>query len=472
MYNILPRMAVVLMLMGQSSLGAAVELTKDGREVIRLAADEYNAIVDTNPVIVDKALSDYLRGVARGLQPAGARLPQNVTLQVTLLDRPMPEVYATANGHIILTRGALLALNNEAQLAAVLSHEVAHLLGNHYPGIYQAFKEKERRQRSKMFAAGIAGVVVGSAIDYAVEYHTQEIYADADSGEISYRKAAQKVAGLEAGAGMIDGFGEVYQSLPPETRAGTGDPRIPLEMVADAESLKLMVTAGYDPKEAGPAWRALRKQADRARQESTEALAMAFLPSHMRRLMYGVEHPAGGVRAEALTRTISQLPPDRPALLEALARSREIVLLSNGKRLSKAEQPFRKSVGAFVLATARDVHQEGDWENARHLYQSAWDSGFNSAEVAHGLGVAYLAGFPFAASEHEKQQAEHYLLKAVRLDPGMPEAYKALGELYGEWDRYEDGIAMYRRYLKAHPNASDRSRTERQIRKFERKARR
>ena len=54
----------------------------------------------------------------------------------------------------------------------------------------------------------------------------------------------------------------------------------------------------------------------------------------------------------------------------------------------------------------------------------------------------------------------------------MADSYKALGELYGEWDRYEEGIAMYRKYLKVAPGAKDRSRIERQISKLERKARR
>jgi tetratricopeptide (TPR) repeat protein len=79
--------------------------------------------------------------------------------------------------------------------------------------------------------------------------------------------------------------------------------------------------------------------------------------------------------------------------------------------------------------------------------------------------------FAFAASEREKEAAEDYLLKAVELDPEMPEPYKALGELYGEWEMYAESAAMYRKYLKISPGTSDRSRIERQISKMERKSR-
>ena len=125
-----------------------------------------------------------------------------------------------------------------------------------------------------------------------------------------------------------------------------------------------------------------------------------------------------------------------------------------------------------VLGDARAALKEGDWATARNLFQAAWDSGYNSAEVACSLGRAQLGGFAFAASEQEKESAEKYLLEAKRIDPNYADTYKALGELYGEWDRYDEAVKMYRSYLKVAPKARDRSRIEAQIRKFERKARR
>ncbi len=462
--------ALLATLILSTPLGAAVD--KEGQHVIRLAADEYNNIVNQTPVVSDKALTGYLTGVARALLPAGSKLPSGVSLQVTLLDKAMPEVYSMANGRLMLTTGALFSLQNEAQLAAVLSHEVAHITESHYPGIYQAFKEKERAGRAKALASGLAGVVVSSAIDFSVATATEDIYADVDSGDLSYREANKRIIAMETGAGVVEGFSDVYQSLPPETRAGSGDPRIPLEMVADAEGLKLLVKAGYDPKQAGEAWRRLRRQSDKAREGSTEALAMSFLPPQMRKLLTGVEGPMGMIRAEALTRTISQNPPDRPAFLDSLTRSKEITALSGGRKLKLNKAKFDQIVGGYMLGDARRAYEEGDWSKARQFYQSAWDAGFQSAEVAHRLGESQLGGFAFAASEHEKEQAEHYMLEAVKLDPGYAGSYKSLGELYGEWDRYEEAVAMYRKYLKANPGARDKSRIERHIRKFQRKARR
>ncbi len=453
-----------------SSVNATSEVNQDGKAVIRLAADEYRQIVADTPVLSNKSLNDYLNRIANKLIPKGEKLPGGIRLDVTILEKEMPEIYATTNGHILISSGALLALQNEAQLAGVLSHEVAHLLYAHYPAIYQAFKDKERSARSQALIGGLAGVVVDSAIDFTVQSRTNEVYADVDRGNMSYEEANRKILEINTGAGLIDGFSEVYDSLPPETKAGNGDPRLPLEMVADAEGLKLMVHAGYDPAEAGEGWRLMRAAADRARRSDSNAFAMSFLPPQMRSLMSGVEGPMGQIQAEALTRTISQLPPDRPKLLASLSRSKEIEKLKQGHKLTVGKESFNKAVSGFLLGDARRAYDEGDWRRARDLYQGAWDSGMQSAEVAYRLGQSQLGGMAFAATEREKELAEEYLLKATKLDKKMAEPYKALGELYGEWERYEEGVTMYNQYLKVAPKAKDRSRIERQIRKLQRKA--
>lgn len=448
----------------------AVSLNKDGKAVVRLASDEYTRITQDHPVVSDKKLVSYVNSVAANLLGPGDALPGGISLSVAILNKELPEVYSLANGIIFITTGALLSLENEAQLAAVLSHEVAHLLGAHYPGIYQAFKTKEKKDRSKALTAGLAGVVVGAAIDYTVLSKTHDVYTDLDAGDVSYSQAMKKVMALEAGAGVLEGFGDVYQGLPPETRAGSGDPRIPLEMLADAEGLKLLARAGYDPGQAGEAWRRLRKSSDRAKLGDRNVMAMAFLPPGMRTLITGVEGPVGGIRPERLTRTVSQNPPDRPAFLDSLAKSNEIMALVKGK-LNIGRKSFAGVIGQYVMGDAKAAFDSGDYATSKKLFQAAWDSGKRSAQIAYYLGRSQVGEFAFAASEREKEASEEYLLKAAKMDPKMPEPYKALGELYGEWEMYAEAAAMYRKYLKVAPRASDRSRIERQIGKMERKAR-
>ncbi|MDF1535277.1 MAG: M48 family metalloprotease [bacterium] len=448
----------------------AVGLNEDGQAVVRLAADEYRRVSEQNPVVSHRELGSYVEKVARGLVPGGTTLPKGVSLSVTILDKQVPEIFSLANGVLVITTGALLTLENEAQLAAVLSHEAAHITGSHYPAIYQAFREGEKKARSRSLASGLAGVVVGAAIDYTVLSKTNEVYSDLEAGDVSYREAMKKVLALEAGAGVVEGFSDVYQGLPPETRAGSGDPRVPLEMVADAEGLKLLAIAGYDPLQAGEAWRRLRKAGDKAKAGSTESMAMAFLPPEMRTLLTGVEGPMGGIRAERLTRTVSQNPPDRPGFLDSMARSKEVTALTKGRGKVGREE-FAAVIGNYVMGDARAAFDAGDYATSKKLFQAAWDSGKRTAPIAYYLGRSQVGEFAFAASQREKESAEEYLLKATEMDPRMPEPYKALGDLYGEWEMYAEAAAMYKKYLKVNPKASDRSRVESQIGKMERKAR-
>ena len=200
-------------------------------------------------------------------------------------------------------------------------------------------------------------------------------------------------------------------------------------------------------------------------------MATAFLPPEMRNLISGVEGPLGGIRAERLTRTVSQNPPDRPGFLDSLARSKEIAALKKARPFVGRER-FADVIGRYVMGDARAAFESGDYATSKKLFQAAWDSGRRSARIAYYLGRSQVGEFAFAASEREKEASETYLLKAIEMDSKMPEPYKALGELYGEWGMYHEAAAMYRNYLKTAPGASDRSRIERRISKMERKARR
>jgi hypothetical protein len=76
----------------------------------------------------DPALVRYVRGVADRLARAGgiAAPPQ-----VRVIDELDPQAEAWAGGTIYVYRGALVRLRSEAELAAVLGHELGHLEGHH-----------------------------------------------------------------------------------------------------------------------------------------------------------------------------------------------------------------------------------------------------------------------------------------------------------------------------------------------------
>ena len=74
-----------------------------------------------------------------------------------LLDSPVVNAFALPGGYIYITRGLLSYLENEAQLAVVMGHEIGHVLARH--SSRQALKQQ--RGQFLLLGGAVAGGVVG-----------------------------------------------------------------------------------------------------------------------------------------------------------------------------------------------------------------------------------------------------------------------------------------------------------------------
>ncbi len=76
-----------------------------------------------------KALQDYVNSVGQKI----ARQSHRPKLQYhfTVLDTPDINAFALPGGYVYITRGILAYLNSEAELAAVLGHEIGHVTARH-----------------------------------------------------------------------------------------------------------------------------------------------------------------------------------------------------------------------------------------------------------------------------------------------------------------------------------------------------
>ena len=80
--------------------------------------------------------------------PANVR---NTPFYFRVLDSPVVNAFALPGGYIYVTRGLLSYLENEAQLAVVLGHEIGHVLGRH---------SSEQAARSQLNQFGLLGAAV------------------------------------------------------------------------------------------------------------------------------------------------------------------------------------------------------------------------------------------------------------------------------------------------------------------------
>jgi predicted Zn-dependent protease len=88
----------------------------------------------SDPVIVqqfglydDPVLQDYVSEVGQKLVKVCSR--KNIAYHFKLLDTDDVNAFALPGGYIYVTRGILAIMNNEAELAGVLGHEIGHVVG-------------------------------------------------------------------------------------------------------------------------------------------------------------------------------------------------------------------------------------------------------------------------------------------------------------------------------------------------------
>jgi predicted Zn-dependent protease len=80
-------------------------------------------------IVEDKELQQYCTRIGNDLAKASHR--PDLPWQFTIVDSPVVNAFAVPGGFIYITRGILAHMNNEAELAGVLGHEIGHVTARH-----------------------------------------------------------------------------------------------------------------------------------------------------------------------------------------------------------------------------------------------------------------------------------------------------------------------------------------------------
>jgi predicted Zn-dependent protease len=102
----------------------------------------------------DKGLNMYLNMVGKGISLHSNR--PEIEFRFAVLDTDSINAFAAPGGYIFVTKGALKAMEDEAELAAVLAHEVAHVTERHI------VRELNIRGTETSPTAGFARLIGGS----------------------------------------------------------------------------------------------------------------------------------------------------------------------------------------------------------------------------------------------------------------------------------------------------------------------
>jgi predicted Zn-dependent protease len=209
----------------------------------------YDEITKYYGVYEDQSVQEYVNAVGQRVARA-SDLP-DTQWHFTVLDDGSINAFTTGGGYVYIFRGLLSYMNSEAQLAAVIGHEIAHVTARH-----------PARQSSKSAAASILTIA-------AIILTGDPVVADlAQIGS----------------AAWIQGYGREAESE------------------ADAIGMKYMVRAGYDPH-------AMREVFEVFKAQESFEVASARKEGREPNIYHGVfsDHPAPDERTAAATRATAEL---------------------------------------------------------------------------------------------------------------------------------------------------------------------
>src|SRR5437879_2961559 len=211
---------------------------------IAMGKDYAQQVESTSKLIRDPAIVEYINRLGQNLV---RNSDSQVPFTIKVVDSDEVNAFALPGGFFYVDSGLILAADNEAELAGVISHEIAHVAACH------AARENTRGQLLNL--ASIPLIFVGGGIGYA----------------------AQNIAGLALPLGFLK-FARGFESE------------------ADYLGLEYMYKAGYDPQ----AFTAFFEKVKTLEKERPGILAKAFQT-----------HPQTPDRIQKSQREINTLLPPR-----------------------------------------------------------------------------------------------------------------------------------------------------------------
>ena len=92
-------------------------------------AETYNELLEKELIYPDEAWQEYVTEIGERLLAVSPHKGRTYTFAVT--DQPFVNAFATPDAYIFVTRGILAHFNSEDELAAVIGHEIGHVVGRH-----------------------------------------------------------------------------------------------------------------------------------------------------------------------------------------------------------------------------------------------------------------------------------------------------------------------------------------------------
>ncbi|MFO1466299.1 MAG: M48 family metalloprotease [Steroidobacteraceae bacterium] len=326
---------------------------------------------------IDPALTQYVREVGAKLAAVSDR---KLPYEFVVLDSSVPNAWALPGGKIAVNRGLLPELKNEAELAAVLGHEITHAAARH---------GAKAQERGTLLQAGLAVAMIGAA-------------ATDTNGTL----ANLALQGAGAGAQMI------------QMKYGRDQ-----ELEADHYGMVYMQRAGYDLGAAVSLQETFVRLSQGKNQGWLDGLFASHPPSQERvtrnqatlAQLGGGKGDLGTERFAAKMAGLRRMKPafDKYDQALALANKKDFTgarkLAGEAVQMLPREPRFTQLLGDLAMAQKQPGEAVGHYQKAIDL-----DPGYFGPYLGGGIAQFKLGNKP---------RAEEWLKKSSALLPTAPAAY-------------------------------------------------
>ncbi len=393
--------------------GCAVDPVTGEQQIVLMSEDQEKAVDrQQSPhqfsadygVMPDKAVNAYLSRVGRDMAARSHR-PQ-MPYQFQAVNATYINAYTFPGGSAAATRGILVEMDNEAELAALLGHEIGHVNARH---------AAERQTRTVLAQAALAGVGVAlSASEYS-----------------SYAGLATSLGGVGAGALL--------------SHYSRDD-----EREADALGMDYMTRAGQNPQGMVGLMDMLRSES----KQQPGAIERMFATHPMSDERYATasersrtqyrQHGKRSMNRERYMDSIAGLRRMKPAIKELQKGD----TLLNKDQFRAAEPHFQKALSdqpsdyAGLVMMSKCQIGLNNPNQARRFADRAKQVYPGEAQAHHVAGVSRLMGKDYATAYADFKAYEKQL-------PGNPTTvFLAAVSLEGARDK-QGAAREYYRYLKS-----------------------
>jgi predicted Zn-dependent protease len=191
-------LALALLAVALSAPAAGAPARSDEeRQLWERAAQWEAALAKSDALLCDAALQSYLDGIATKIHAQIAE-KDSPAPRVFVLRHPLINAFAAPNGMVVLHSGILARLENEAELATLLGHELAHFVRRH--SLRETRERRGATRREGLARALTLGLysLGGGPLEAAVERHvrgySQRLELEADRlGFVAMQRAGYDV---------------------------------------------------------------------------------------------------------------------------------------------------------------------------------------------------------------------------------------------------------------------------------------